>query len=206
MPDAILRVEFEHASMLVACEVRCTHPKELREVKAYADVGLPVLEIFVNDLYGENGVVGQALSRRISGYGLSGNSKYFGREWLYHPKAKEAAISKLRLIVKPEDDNRIAGKTVYKGVRQRLVLTQSCSDLPGTYRIDQEENAVSAIAVNDTNCDINENDLGEVTDRVTESLKLELEHDEALPDESLVGKQESPSLFKRLVGFLFKRV
>lgn len=71
----------------VAIEFRVSHPKTIEDVRKYATVDFPVMEISITDDIANAEDTRKSLAERITGTGHA--TRFAGREWLYSPAAKK---------------------------------------------------------------------------------------------------------------------
>ena len=87
IPDAVALLSHADTEIWVAIEFRVSHPKAIEDVRKYATVDFPVMEISITDDIANAGNIRKSLAERITGTGHA--TRFAGREWLYSPAAKK---------------------------------------------------------------------------------------------------------------------
>lgn len=86
---------------LVAIEFRVSHPKAIEDVRKYATVDFPVMEISITDDIANAGDTRKSLAERITGTGHA--TRFAGRKWLYSPAAKKILKRSWHIEAEPSD-------------------------------------------------------------------------------------------------------
>lgn len=87
IPDAVALLSHADTEIWVAIEFRVSHPKAIEDVRKYATVDFPVMEISITDDIANAEDTRKSLAERITGTGHA--TRFAGREWLYSPAAKK---------------------------------------------------------------------------------------------------------------------
>lgn len=87
IPDAVALLSHADTEIWVAIEFRVSHPKTIEDVRKYATVDFPVMEISITDDIANAEDTRKSLADRITGTGHA--TRFAGREWLYSPAAKK---------------------------------------------------------------------------------------------------------------------
>ncbi|MBT9751868.1 hypothetical protein GPK80_07265 [Coprococcus comes] len=87
IPDAVALLSHADTEIWVAIEFRVSHPKTIEDVRKYATVDFPVMEISITDDIANAEDTRKSLAERITGTGHA--TRFAGREWLYSPAAKK---------------------------------------------------------------------------------------------------------------------
>lgn len=88
--------------LLFACAAGgMTYPKAIEDVRKYATVDFPVMEISITDDIANAGDTRKSLAERITGTGHA--TRFAGREWLYSPAAKKILKRSWHIEAEPSD-------------------------------------------------------------------------------------------------------
>lgn len=87
IPDAVVLLSHGDAEIWIALEFRVSHPKDIEDVRKYAAVDFPVMEISITDEIATANDIRKSLAERITGTGKE--TRFAGREWLYSPAAEK---------------------------------------------------------------------------------------------------------------------
>ena len=101
IPDAVVLLSHADAEIWVAIEFRVCHPKAIEDVRKYAAVDFPVMEISITDEIAKADDVRKSLAERITGTGHA--ARFAGREWLYSPAAKKILTRSWHIEAEPSD-------------------------------------------------------------------------------------------------------
>lgn len=82
-------------------QFRVCHPKAIEDVRKYAAVDFPVMEISITDEIAKADDVRKSLAERITGTGHA--ARFAGREWLYSPAAKKILTRSWHIEAEPSD-------------------------------------------------------------------------------------------------------
>lgn len=85
----------------IPIEFRVSHPKAIEDVRKYATVDFPVMEISITDDIANAGDTRKSLAERITGTGHA--TRFAGREWLYSPAAKKILKRSWHIEAEPSD-------------------------------------------------------------------------------------------------------
>lgn len=102
IPDAVALLSHADTEIWVAIEFRVSHPKTIEDVRKYATVDFPVMEISITDDIANAEDTRKSLAERITGTGHA--TRFAGREWLYSPAAKK--ILKRSWHIEAEPSNK----------------------------------------------------------------------------------------------------
>lgn len=102
IPDAVALLSHADTEIWVAIEFRVSHPKVIEDVRKYATVDFPVMEISITDDIANAEDTRKSLAERITGTGHA--TRFAGREWLYSPAAKK--ILKRSWHIEAEPSNK----------------------------------------------------------------------------------------------------
>lgn len=102
IPDAVALLSHADTEIWVAIEFRVSHPKAIEDVRKYATVDFPVMEISITDDIANAEDTRKSLAERITGTGHA--TRFAGREWLYSPAAKK--ILKRSWHIEAEPSNK----------------------------------------------------------------------------------------------------
>lgn len=101
IPDAVALLSHADTEIWVAIEFRVSHPKAIEDVRKYATVDFPVMEISITDDIANAGDTRKSLAERITGTGHA--TRFAGREWLYSPAAKKILKRSWHIEAEPSD-------------------------------------------------------------------------------------------------------
>lgn len=101
IPDAVVLLSHADAEIWVAIEFRVCHPIAIEDVRKYAAVDFPVMEISITDEIAKADDVRKSLAERITGTGHA--ARFAGREWLYSPAAKKILTRSWHIEAEPSD-------------------------------------------------------------------------------------------------------
>ena len=101
IPDAVALLSHADTEIWVAIEFRVSHPKAIKDVRKYATVDFPVMEISITDDIANAGDTRKSLAERITGTGHA--TRFAGREWLYSPAAKKILKRSWHIEAEPSD-------------------------------------------------------------------------------------------------------
>lgn len=101
IPDAVALLSHADTEIWVAIEFRVSHPKAIEDVRKYATVDFPVMEISITDDIANAGDTRKSLAERITGTGHA--TRFAGREWLYSPAAKKILRRSWHIETEPSD-------------------------------------------------------------------------------------------------------
>lgn len=101
IPDAVALLSHADTEIWVAIEFRVSHPKAIEDVRKYATVDFPVMEISITDDIANAEDTRKSLAERITGTGHV--TRFAGREWLYSPAAKKILKRSWHIETEPSD-------------------------------------------------------------------------------------------------------
>lgn len=101
IPDAVALLSHADTEIWVAIEFRVSHPKAIEDVRKYATVDFPVMEISITDDIANAEDTRKSLAERITGTGHA--TRFAGREWLYSPAAKKILKRSWHIETEPSD-------------------------------------------------------------------------------------------------------
>lgn len=101
IPDAVALLSHADTEIWVAIEFRVSHPKAIEDVRKYATVDFPDMEISITDDIANAGDTRKSLAERITGTGHA--TRFAGREWLYSPAAKKILKRSWHIEAEPSD-------------------------------------------------------------------------------------------------------
>ena len=101
IPDAVALLSHADTEIWVTIEFRVSHPKAIEDVRKYATVDFPVMEISITDDIANAGDTRKSLAERITGTGHA--TRFAGREWLYSPAAKKILKRSWHIEAEPSD-------------------------------------------------------------------------------------------------------
>lgn len=101
IPDAVALLSHADTEIWVAIEFRVSHPKAIEDVRKYATVDFPVMEISITDDIANAEDTRKSLAERITGTGHA--TRFAGRELLYSPAAKKILKRSWHIETEPSD-------------------------------------------------------------------------------------------------------